>query len=121
MIYFLKGGLPWQGIHEKNKNVKRRKVWMKKMSIPIEDLCAGLGTEFTTYMKYCRNLTFEQKPDYRKLRDQFKDLFLRSGFEYDEAYDWYRVDKETMKNETEKKSKQMILQNGGSNYGGLDD
>ena len=78
---------------------------MKKWSTKVEDLCEGLGTEFTQFLSYCRNLDFEAKPDYRVQRDMFKDLFLRSGFEYDEAYDWYRVDKETMKNETEKKSK----------------
>ena len=85
---------------------------MKKWetSADPEDLCQELGNEFSLYLKYCRNLSFEEKPDYRYLRDQFKDLFLRSGFEYDEAYDWYRHDKEMKKTETEKKSKQMLFQ-----------
>lgn len=39
-------------------------------------------------MNYCRNLKFEEKPDYSYLKKLFKDLMLKNGFECDYAYDW---------------------------------
>lgn len=39
-------------------------------------------------MKYCRELKFEEKPDYTYLRRMFKDLFNQMGYEQDYVYDW---------------------------------
>jgi len=39
-------------------------------------------------LNYCRNLKFEEKPDYNYLRKLFKDLMHRSSFECDYQYDW---------------------------------
>ena len=44
--------------------------------------------EFVQFIKYCRNLKFEEKPDYNMLRRSFKDLFSKKGYEYDYNYDW---------------------------------
>lgn len=44
--------------------------------------------EFITFMDYCREIKFEEKPDYNYLRRILKDLFNRNGFEYDYVYDW---------------------------------
>lgn len=58
------------------------------MSTTIEALTRGLPEEFNSYLSYCRNLKFEEKPDYNYLRKLFKDLMYRNGFEYDYVYDW---------------------------------
>lgn len=60
----------------------------KKISTNIESLTKGLPAQFATYLNYCRNLRFEEKPDYRYMRDLFKDLMKKSGFENDYIYDW---------------------------------
>lgn len=39
-------------------------------------------------MAYCRELKFEEKPQYNHLRRIFKDLFNRMGYEFDYVYDW---------------------------------
>lgn len=39
-----------------------------------------------------KKLSFEEKPDYNYLRNMFKDLFRKSGFEYDYNYDWTKFD-----------------------------
>ncbi len=40
------------------------------------------------YINYCRNLQFEEKPDYNYLRGLFKNMMNRMGYEYDGVYDW---------------------------------
>ena len=48
-------------------------------------------------MTHCRQLKFEEAPDYIKYKKIFKDLFYRCGFEHEYIFDWtiqrYRVDK----------------------------
>lgn len=44
--------------------------------------------EFQLYLKYCRRLRFEERPDYGHLRQLFRTLFHRQGFTYDFVYDW---------------------------------
>jgi len=44
-------------------------------------------------MDYCRDLKFEEKPDYTYLRRILKDLFNRNGYEYDYVYDWNLIEK----------------------------
>jgi casein kinase 1 len=38
---------------------------------------------FLEYLYYCRNLRFDEKPDYQYLRRLFKDAMHRNGFDYD--------------------------------------
>jgi hypothetical protein len=59
-----------------------------KIKTSIEELCTGLPEEFIQYMNYCRNLKFEDRPDYSYLRKLFKDLFYKLGYEYDYVFDW---------------------------------
>jgi hypothetical protein len=59
----------------------------------VED---NVPDEFITYMDYCRDLKFEEKPDYNYLRRLFKDLFNRCGYEYDYIYDWNLLNKKKM-------------------------
>jgi hypothetical protein len=44
--------------------------------------------EFVTYIKYCRSLKFEDKPDYLALRKLFKDLLVKEGLQCDYVFDW---------------------------------
>ncbi len=57
------------------------------MSVSIKDLCADLLEEFPTYLKYVRGLGFEDTPNYSYLHKLFRDLFVHSGFEYDNVFD----------------------------------
>ena len=73
----------------------------KKLSTSIEVLCKGFPVEFGTYLAYCRNLRFDEKPDYTYLRKLLKDLFVRSGYELDYVYDWNLIAEEKKKKEGE--------------------
>jgi len=88
MMYFLRGSLPWQNMRANDKKEKYRKIMEKKIETSVETLCKGFPGEFVTFLSYCRNLKFEEKPDYNYLRSLLKDLFVKSGYEMDYQYDW---------------------------------
>jgi casein kinase 1 len=88
LLYFLRGSLPWQGLQAKTKKEKYDKIRDKKVSTTIESLCQGFPDEFVKYMNYCRNLKFEDKPDYAYLRKLFTTVFAKNAYELDFAYDW---------------------------------
>lgn len=88
LIYFLKGALPWQGIDSPNKLEKYQKIGEKKLKLPIEFYTNDLPEEITIYMNYCRNLLFDEKPDYAFLKRLFNNLFAIRGFLRDYKYDW---------------------------------
>ena len=45
LIFFMKGGLPWQNIEDSVKEQNYRKIMEMKMKSPIEKLCVGLPAE----------------------------------------------------------------------------
>ena len=57
-------------------------------------MCKGIPKEFADYITYCRNLRFEDKPDYVFLKGLFKDLFTKSGYDFDYVYDWIDIKQE---------------------------
>lgn len=44
--------------------------------------------EFKTYMNYCRNLRFEEKPDYIWIKNLFRNLYFREFETWDNVFDW---------------------------------
>ncbi|KAH9619153.1 hypothetical protein KSS87_015295 [Heliosperma pusillum] len=88
LMYFLRGSLPWQGLKAGTKKQKYDKISEKKVSTSIEALCRGYPTEFASFFHYCRSLRFDDKPDYTYLKRNFRDLFIREGFQFDYVFDW---------------------------------
>jgi serine/threonine protein kinase len=88
LIYMYKGMLPWQGIQESNKNEKYRKIMQKKISTSCDQLCIGCLSHFAKYMKICKELRFEEDPDYGNLKKLFKDALAMNNFEEDYEFDW---------------------------------
>ncbi|XP_024937898.1 casein kinase I isoform X6 [Cephus cinctus] len=88
LMYFNRGSLPWQGLKAATKRQKYERISEKKMSTPIEELCKGYPAEFATYLRHCRQLRFEERPDYPYLRQLFRTLFHSQGFTYDYVFDW---------------------------------
>ena len=77
MIYFIRGSLPWQGLSFHSDTIEQRweKIGNKKISTPIPVLCEGLSDEFALYLDYCRNLEYDEDPDYHYLKQLFRKLF----------------------------------------------
>lgn len=88
LIYFLRGSLPWQGITAENRKEKYEMISQKKLSTPVDVLCAGLPAEFGKFLTAVRSLEFTDRPDYAGYRQLFRDLFIREGYAYDYQYDW---------------------------------
>ena len=75
LIYLYNGNLPWQGIKHKEKKEKYRLICEKKQKISEEELCKQLPKEFLVYLKYVRNLEFNEKPYYTALSRMFQKLY----------------------------------------------
>ena len=80
LIYLIKKSLPWLSCE--NLNIKKvekfRKVRDLKLSTLPEELCSGLPKEFCDYIKYCRNLSFEQEPNYNYLKNLFLEIIKKN-------------------------------------------
>ena len=90
-MYFLRGGLPWQGLKAATNKQKYEKIGEKKQTTAIKDLCDGFPEEFNKYLSYVRNLGFEDTPDYDYLRDLFTQALKNSGEIEDGEYDWMKL------------------------------
>ncbi|TEB25210.1 CK1/CK1/CK1-G protein kinase [Coprinellus micaceus] len=87
-MYFLRGGLPWQGLRAATNKQKYEKIGEKKQTTPISELCEGFPEEFTIYMNYVRKLGFEETPDYDFLRELFTKVLRTTGEVDDNVFDW---------------------------------
>ena len=92
-LYFLRGGLPWQGLKAASKKVKYEKILEKKIETSTEALCKGFPGEFRNYFDHVRSLRFDDRPDYDYLKRLFRELFFRKGYCYDNIFDWDALQK----------------------------
>jgi len=88
LVYFFRGSLPWQNIKTGCQEEKDERIMQKKLNIAPEVLCKGMPEEFVTLLMYCRNLKFDDEPDYAYMRNLLKELFIKNGYEMDYHYDW---------------------------------
>ncbi|CEJ80235.1 Putative Serine/threonine protein kinase Cki1 [[Torrubiella] hemipterigena] len=96
-MYFLRGGLPWQGLKAATNKQKYEKIGEKKQTTAIKDLCEGFPEEFNKYLTYVRNLGFEDTPDYDYLRELFTQALKNAGEVEDGEYDWMKISKDSGK------------------------
>jgi casein kinase 1 len=90
-MYFLRGGLPWQGLKAATNKQKYEKIGEKKQSTPVKELCEGFPGEFGQYLQYVRELGFEDAPDYDYLRGLFDTILKKEGNTDDGQYDWMYI------------------------------
>ena len=90
-MYFLRGGLPWQGLKAATNKQKYEKIGEKKQLTPVKELCEGFPGEFGQYLQYVRELGFEDTPDYDYLRGLFDTVLKKEGNTDDGQYDWMYI------------------------------
>ena len=89
LVYLYLGRLPWQGKQDKAKP-QVSKIMEKKLITPPEILCKKMPIEFSYYFHYCRNLKFEDRPDYSTLKSLFADLLsTRINLKDEVMFDWF--------------------------------
>ena len=88
LMYFLRGSLPWQGLHVHKGEDRYKKILAKKRSTSAEELCKGFPNEFVEYINYTRNMEFEADPDYKFLRGLLISVLEKLNATYDFWYDW---------------------------------
>lgn len=70
LISLYKGSLPWENSFEgANKYEKYLNIAKKVKNTPLSEVCDGCPIEFYKYMEYCRQLKFDEEPDYEFLID----------------------------------------------------
>ncbi|CAF1906296.1 unnamed protein product [Rotaria magnacalcarata] len=115
LVYLYEGRLPWQGLKAAAKSAKYEKICERKLHTSVESLCINMPIEFSTYLKYCRNLEFTDEANYQYLLELFDDLFVRHGFVRDYIYDWNQIHfrRESTSMSTSNRAP-SILKNGGT-------
>ena len=71
----------------------------------------GVPEEFSKYLQYCRNIMFEEKPDYNYLRSLFKTMMANNAYNYDGNFDW--IIKKEEGTSGEQKIKAMLTKESG--------
>ena len=90
LIYFLNGHLPWERIKNRNKQERYKLILNMKKKISEENLVGDKNNiEFIKFVKYCRNLKFEEKPDYDFLRGLMINCISKNIKSVD---DFYNID-----------------------------
>lgn len=86
----MKGTLPWMSLEGSTKPDIFKKIMECKLNTPVEDLCEGIdgAAVFSQYIKYCRNLRFEEKPDYQWIKNLFRNLYAKEFGEWQKIFDW---------------------------------
>jgi len=93
LMYLLLGKLPWQGLMLKSKEDRYKKIREKKAQTTVEELCQGFPRQFADYIRYTKNLEYEEDPNYHYLKNLFLSCLREQNFTLDCYYDW---DKETI-------------------------
>ena len=88
LIYLAKGSIPWGNIQGKTKQEMYSRILAKKLAVPINELCNGLPIQFCDYIKYCRELRYEECPNYAYLKNLFFYVLQGMGESIDYKYDW---------------------------------
>ena len=51
-MYFLRGGLPWQGLKAATNKQKYEKIGEKKQTTPIKELCEGFPGKYMQFVVF---------------------------------------------------------------------
>ena len=104
MYFFNRGKLPWQGVSCKERAEKYGKIYNMKKNLNYEEFCKNMPREIIEYMRYCKELKFEEKPDYDYLRNLFELALKKNNMVNDLKFSWIE-DYSIIKNLEEIKNK----------------
>ena len=88
ILYFLIKKLPWQGITAKTLEKRYKKIYEKKVELEQLDEFKKIPLQIQNFIKYCRNLRFNQDPDYKRIKNFFYDLMKENIIINDGDFSW---------------------------------
>ena len=92
IIYFMRGKLPWQSVTGTKKMERYLKIYKMKKNVKPEELCKSLPKQMTDYMRYVKQLEFEQDPDYNYLRYLFNSILKKINNSNDQlVFSWINL------------------------------
>lgn len=125
LIHVANGKLPWDSYTKDTKYLKKKLritnkkqlsqarnhlVYKMKREIPSKELCKGLPLVFTEFVDYCKNLQFEEKPQYKYWIERFNQVLLDMGTSFKKtSYDWIDLNKNCNDDEDEDTTGTMSL------------
>jgi len=71
LLFFLKGELPWQGLKKQKNTDHLELIGEVKLSTSTKSLCKDTPKYFNNIIDYIRKLSFDERPDYMMIREQF--------------------------------------------------
>ena len=92
LIFLAKNTLPWINAENlKTYNIKIIKEIIKiKEKITPDKLCQGLPEEFTEFIKYSKNLHFDEEPNYEYLKGLFMSVLSKNNYKNDFIFFWIK-------------------------------
>ena len=92
LLYFASGGkLPWMGLAGSTQERVQKIANLKQDTLnKIDEYCEqrNIPKQLADYMKCLREVSFEQRPNYDKLKSFFSDYLIEQNLPFDEVYDW---------------------------------
>ena len=82
LIYLYKKSLPWDFYMPQFDTEQYLKIMHLKENNGAGSLFNNLPIEIVNYIKYTRNLKFEEKPNYSYLRSLFEKILFNNNFDY---------------------------------------
>ena len=100
ILLHLNRDLPWEKIKFTNLDEYTNKILTLKKNISLIKLCQDLPIEFYYYMKYVREINFQEKPNYSYLQNLFFKVLYKINSANDYIFSW-----------TENKPKKSVSKN----------
>jgi hypothetical protein len=90
LIFLLRGRLPWTGQDPGPSHGHHQYPHHLEAKRRLIEEAGGhdIPQEFIDYLRLVKVPDWNVDPNYSKLRNKFKQLFVRSGFRYDSVFDW---------------------------------
>ena len=88
LLYLMKGSLPWDSINEESEINEILIIYKMKQYMTPEMLFRDLPPQMVKFYKYCKNLEFEQKPNYDFLRSLLINILNNIGEQNDLFFSW---------------------------------
>ena len=88
LLYLMKGSLPWDQINEPSEINEILIIYKMKEYMPADIMFKDLPWQMSEFYKYCKNLNFEQKPNYNYLRKLLINILEYIGEKNDLYFSW---------------------------------